>query len=166
MPTCPLSERKSSNWLFRWVLRCMAWLILSSLAGLTGHQGSPDTHNVPTGNTMNHSLLKMDLCSSGEALIIPPTEREKIFGTLHQSHQGITKNTVACLWLCLLACYQQGYSRCCSGSVKHALDFRPRMLLHHLHQPLHLHIPSRYVCWTFSHWMVWIISSLLISIPR
>ena len=27
----------------------------------------------------------------GEALIIPPSEREKVLGILHQSHQGITK---------------------------------------------------------------------------
>ena len=27
----------------------------------------------------------------GEALLIPPSEREKVLGTLHQSHQGITK---------------------------------------------------------------------------
>ena len=27
----------------------------------------------------------------GEILIIPPSEREKVLGTLHQSHQGITK---------------------------------------------------------------------------
>ena len=27
----------------------------------------------------------------GEALIIPPSEREKVLGTLHQSHQGIMK---------------------------------------------------------------------------
>ena len=27
----------------------------------------------------------------GEALIIPPSEREKVLGTLHHSHQGITK---------------------------------------------------------------------------
>ena len=33
----------------------------------------------------------------GEALIIPPSEREKVLGTLHQSHQGITKTQ-------LLAC--------------------------------------------------------------
>ena len=33
----------------------------------------------------------------GEAFIIPPSEREKVSGTLHQSHQGITKTQ-------LLAC--------------------------------------------------------------
>ena len=33
----------------------------------------------------------------GEALIIPPSEREKVLGTLHQSQQGITKTQ-------LLAC--------------------------------------------------------------
>ena len=33
----------------------------------------------------------------GEALIIPPSEMEKVLGTLHQSHQGISKTQ-------LLAC--------------------------------------------------------------
>ena len=33
----------------------------------------------------------------GEVLIIPPCDREKVFGTLYQSHQGITKTQ-------LLAC--------------------------------------------------------------
>ena len=52
------------------------------------------------------------------------------------------------------------------GNVKHAWDFKPRMLLHHSHQHLHLHIPGRYVHCTSSHWMLCITSSLLISIPR
>ena len=43
----------------------------------------------------------------GEALIIPTFEREKFLGTLHQSHQSITINTVACPWLCFLAWYQK-----------------------------------------------------------
>ena len=37
----------------------------------------------------------------GEALIIPPSERENIFCTLHQSHQGITKTqllTCSCVF--------------------------------------------------------------------
>ena len=48
-----------------------------------------------------------------EALIIPPSEREKVLGTLHQSHQGITKTQVTCPWLCLLAWYQQGHWGSC-----------------------------------------------------
>ena len=38
----------------------------------------------------------------GEALIIPPSEREKVLGTLHQSHQGIIKAQLlahGCLFL-------------------------------------------------------------------
>ena len=51
-------------------------------------------------------------------------------------------------------------------SMKYAWDFRPRMLLHHSHQHIHLHIPGRYMHQTSPHWMVWITSSLLISFPR
>ena len=40
----------------------MPWLISSSLAGLMTSRKS-HTQYVPTGNTVNHSLLKMDLCS-------------------------------------------------------------------------------------------------------
>ena len=62
MPACPLSKRKPSNWLLRRMLRCMLWLISSSLAGLMTSRKF-NAHCIPTGNTMNHSLLKMDLCS-------------------------------------------------------------------------------------------------------
>ena len=62
MPACPLSERKPSNWLLRWMLRCMPWLISSSLAGPVTSRKSL-THYTPTSNTVSHSLLKMDLCS-------------------------------------------------------------------------------------------------------
>ena len=33
----------------------------------------------------------------GEVLIIPPSERGKVLGTLHQSHQGITKTQLVAL---------------------------------------------------------------------
>ena len=35
--------------------------------------------------------IEDELVFNGEALIIPPSEREKVLGSLHQSHQGITK---------------------------------------------------------------------------
>ena len=35
--------------------------------------------------------VKQGLVFHGETLIIPPSKREKVLGTLHQSHQGITK---------------------------------------------------------------------------
>ena len=62
MPTCPLSERKSSNWFLRWMLRFMPWLISSSLAGLMISRKS-HSHYIPTCNTMNQSLLRMNLFS-------------------------------------------------------------------------------------------------------
>ena len=55
----------------------------------------------------------------GEAFIIPPSEREKVLGTLHQSNQGITKTQ-------LLACgcvFWPGITRPLRklfGNVKHA----------------------------------------------
>ena len=41
----------------------------------------------------HHESLTVEdgLVFHGKALIIPPSEREKVLGTLHQSHQGITK---------------------------------------------------------------------------
>ena len=41
MPTCPLSKRKPSNWLLRWMLTCMPWLASSSLAGPMTSRKSP-----------------------------------------------------------------------------------------------------------------------------
>ena len=101
-----------------------------------------------------------ELVFCGEAIIIPPSEREKVLGTLHQSHQGITKTQcLACGYVFWL-----GINKAIEKNVQHSWDFRPRMLLQHLQQ--HLHVPGRYVHRPFSHGMVWITSSLLISIPR
>ena len=68
-----------------------------------------DIKEVP--HWQHHESLTVEdgLMFHREAIIIPPSEREKVLGTLHQSHQGITKNTVAWLWLCLLVCCQQGH---------------------------------------------------------
>ena len=60
--TCPPSKRKPSNWLLRQMLICMSWLISSSLADPITSRRSY-IHCVPTGNTVNHLLFKMDLCS-------------------------------------------------------------------------------------------------------
>ena len=89
MLACPLSQRKPSNWVWRWMLRCVPWLTSSSLAGLITSRKS-HIHCIPTGNTVNHPLLKMDSCSM-----------ENPSSSLHQkgrqslvhctSHQGITK---------------------------------------------------------------------------
>ena len=105
MPTCPLSKRKPSNWLLRWMLRCMPWLI-SSLAGLMTPRKS-HTQYIPTGNTMYHLLLKMDLYSMKK----PSSSLQKGKGPWYSA--PITprhnQNTVVCPWLCLLAWYQQGF---------------------------------------------------------
>ena len=107
MPACTLSKRKPSNWLLKWMSRCMPWLISSSLDGLMTSRKS-HTHYIPTGNTVNHSLLKMNLCSM-----------EKPSSSLHQkgrrslvlctNHTKDYQITVPCMWLCLLAWYQQGH---------------------------------------------------------
>ena len=43
----------------------------------------------------HHESLTVEdgLMFCGEALIIPPSERERVLGTLHQPHQGITKHS-------------------------------------------------------------------------
>ena len=51
------------------------------------------------------------LVLQGEALVIPPAERERVLNQLHQFHQGITKFTVAHMWKFLLAQHQQGHQR-------------------------------------------------------
>ena len=51
----------------------------------------------PYGQHHESLTVEDGLVFHGEALIIPPLEREKVLGTLHQSHQGITKTQ-------LLAC--------------------------------------------------------------
>ena len=57
--------------------------------------------------------VKDGLVLQGEALIIPPAERERVLHQLHQFHQRITNNkvTVACMWKFLLARHQQGHQR-------------------------------------------------------
>ena len=122
-------------------------------------------HYLTTGNIVNHSLLKMDLCSM-----------EKSSSSLQQKGR---RSLVLCIshtkalpkHSCLPVLVSSGLVstrplKKLFCNVKHTSDFRPRMLVHHSHHHLHLHLPNRYVHQTFSHWMVWITSSLLISIPR
>ena len=112
MPAYPLSERKPSNWLLRWMLRWMPWLISSSLAGPMTSRKS-HAHCVPTGNIMNHSLLKMDLCSMEKPHHHPSIRK----GAGPWYSAPITprhyQNTVACPWLWFLAWYQQGHWGSC-----------------------------------------------------
>ena len=58
---------------------------------------------------MNQLTVEDGLVFHGEALIIPPSEREKVLGTLHQSNQGITNTHLLPHGLCLLAWYQEGH---------------------------------------------------------
>ena len=44
-----------------------------------------------------------------EALIIPSSGREKVLGTLHQSHQGISKTLLLAWRFYFLAWHQQGH---------------------------------------------------------
>ena len=55
------------------------------------------TPYVLTGNIVRPSLLNDALVLHGEALVVPPSERERILHQLHQFHQGMTKSQ-------LLAC--------------------------------------------------------------
>ena len=109
LPSTMLACLKGSplNWLLRWMLRCMPWLTSSSLARPTTSRKS-HIHYIPTGNTVNHLLLKMDLCSM-----------KKPSSSLHQKGKGpwytapVTprqhQNTVTFLWLNFLAWYKQGH---------------------------------------------------------
>ena len=111
LPAYPLSKRKSSNWLLRWLLRCVPWMISSSLDGLMTSRKSLAQY-IPTCSTVNHSLFKMDLCS----MVKPSTSHHQkgegpwYYAPVKQRHYQCT---VACLWLCLLAWYQQGHLGCC-----------------------------------------------------
>ena len=90
MLTCPLSKRKPSNWPLRWMLRCVPWMISSSLAG--PFYIKEVLHPLHPYWQHHESLTVEDgLVLYGEDLIIPPSEKEKVLGTLHQPHQGITK---------------------------------------------------------------------------
>ena len=54
--------------------------------------------------------VKDGLVLWGEALIVPPSERERILHQLHQFHQGIVH-----VWMYLLAWYKQSHWRNCSS---------------------------------------------------
>ena len=103
----PLSKRKPSNFLFEMVDEMCA-LTDIIVSGWPDDIKKSHTNYAPTGNTVNHSLLKMDLCSV-----------EKPSSSCHQKKgEGPWysapiiprhyQNSVACLWLCPLAWYQQG----------------------------------------------------------
>ena len=158
MLTCHLAKRKPSNWSLRWILRCVPWLTSLSQAGLTMSRKS-HIHYIATGNTVNHLLLKMDSCSV-----------EKPLTSLHQKGRRslvhcISHTKASSKYYCLpvdVFCGPVSTKplKKLFGNVKCAWESRIRMLLHHSHQHLQLHIPGRYVHWIFSHWMVWITSSL------
>ena len=163
MPACPLSKGKSSNWLLRQMLRCMpGWYhhLCWSHDIKEVH-----AHYVPTANTVKHSLLKMDLCSVDQPQ-----------SSLHQKGRRSLVSTPIILRHCQNnSCLSMVVSsglvstrplRKLFSNVKHAWDFRPRMLIHHSHQHLHLYTPWQIYASDISIWMVWITSSLLISIPR
>ena len=111
MSTCPLSKRKPSNWPLRWVLRCMPWLISSPLAGPMISR-KLHIHYVPTGNTVNHSLLRWT-CVSWRSPYHPSIRKGE--GPWYSAPITLRhyQNTVGCLWLCFLAWYQQGHYISC-----------------------------------------------------
>ena len=135
------------------------------ISGWSDNMKEVPTHYIPTGNTVNYSLLKMDLCSMEKPL--PFLHQKGIMSlVLCTSHtKALPKHS------CLPVVVSSGLVstmplRKLFGNVKHAWDFSPWMLLHHSHPHLQLCVPDRYVHWAFSHWMVWITSTLLISFPR
>ena len=85
----------------------------------------------------------------GEALIIPTSDRRRslVLCTNHikasQKHSYVS--VVVFSGLVSIRPLRKLF-----GNMKHAWDFRLRMLLHHSHQHLHLHVPGRYVHQTFT----------------
>ena len=145
---------------------------MHALAGLMTSRKS-HAYYIPTENTMSHSLLKLNLCfmekpssslhKNGRKSLVPYTNHTeaspKITKSLH--HPSIRMGEGP--WY-LTPITQRHHQKCgclpmavffglvstrslrkLFGNVKHAWDFRPGMLLHHSHQHLPLHIPSRYV---------------------
>ena len=164
MPPCPLPERKTSEWLLRWMLRCLPCLISSSLAGLMISRKS-HTHYVPTGNTVSHLLLKMDLCFM-----------EKPSSSLRQKGRRslvpFTNHTKALPKTQLLACgcvFWPGINKAIEDAVQQCetcMRFQTKNAATLLIPTPTPSCSGRYVHQTSSHWMVWITSSLLISILR
>ena len=90
----------------------------------------------------HHESLTVEdrLVFHGEALVIPLSEREKILGTLHQSHQGITKTQLlayGCVfWPNMNKATEEAFWQC---------ETCMRFQAQNTHQHLHLHAPGRYV---------------------
>ena len=87
-PACPLLKRKPSNMAFEMDVEntCPGWYHHPLAVWMTSRKSH--AHNIPTSNTMNHLLLKMDLWPV-----------EKILSSLHQKGRRslvlCTKNTKA-----------------------------------------------------------------------
>ena len=73
-------------------------------------------HYIPYWQHCESLIVGDGLVFCGEALIIPPSEREKVLGTLHQSHQGITKTQLlahACVfWLGINKAIEESVWQC------------------------------------------------------
>ena len=70
--------------------------LLHSLAETIVRGRPEDINNIPNALRLYHHhqndlTVEDGLILKGEALIIPPAEREKILYKIHEGHQGITK---------------------------------------------------------------------------
>ena len=105
-------QKEALQLALRWMLRCVPWLISSSLAGPMTSRKS-HAHYVPIGNTISHSLLKMDLCcvEKPSSSLHQKGRRSLVLCTNHT--KALPKHAVAFLWLCFQTWYQQGHWGSC-----------------------------------------------------
>ena len=86
MHTCPQTGRKHFNKPLQVILRCM-------LLPTSSHDIKEVPHPLhPYWQHCETLTVEDGLVLHGEALIVPPSERERILNQLHQFHQGITKS--------------------------------------------------------------------------
>ena len=109
---CPKGSSPTGFWDRCWDV-CLADIIIS---------GWPDDSKEvphPLCSYWQHCeshTIEEGLVFYGEAVIIPPSERENVLGTLHQSHQGITKTQLfACgcvFWPGINKAIEEGVWQC------------------------------------------------------
>ena len=115
MFACPQRGRKHSN---KSLWATVRWVLLPTWSSLVGPMTSRWflTHYAHTGKYQETLTIEDGLVLHGEALIIPPSERERIIQQLHQFHQGTTKAqlcTCGCVfWLGINKAIEEAVWQC------------------------------------------------------
>ena len=83
-----------------------------------------------------HDVLTVEdgIILHGEALVIPPLERDKVLQSIHEGHQGISK----CQYHACQCVYWPGIN----GDIKCAIEAFPACQCHHPQQPQQLLKPT------------------------